>query len=104
MAFMLHKQELKPGLVIYRRSNVKHRNWFCRLKVPDMDRYKTHALETSDIHEARYKAFDHDAELRFKVKHQMPVFEKTFGQIAQEYADFQKERADAGEITLKRWK
>ena len=103
MAFMLDKQELKPGLVIFRRSDVKHRDWYCRLKIPNVDRYKTIALETSDIHDARNKAFDEDAELRFKVKHDMPVFDKTFAQVAKEYSDFQKQRAKAGEITEKRW-
>jgi integrase len=33
----------------------------------------------------------------------MPVFDKPFGKVAQEYSDFQKQRADAGEITEKRW-
>src|ERR1051326_6485605 len=104
MAFMLDKQELKPGLIIFRRSDVKHRNWYCRLKIPNVDRYKTIALETADIHDAKDKACDEDAELRFKVKHQMPVFDKSFSQVAKEYSDFQKQRAEAGEITLKRWK
>ncbi|TAL36131.1 MAG: site-specific integrase [Alphaproteobacteria bacterium] len=103
MAFMHDKQELKPGLVIFRRSDVKHRKWYCRMKLPQADRYKTISLETTDINDARNKAFDHDAELRFKVKHHMPVFDKTFAQVAKEYSDFQKQRADAGEITQKRW-
>jgi integrase len=104
MAFMLDKQEIKDGLVIFRRSDVKHHNWYCRLKVPDMDRYKTYSLETSDVVRARNMALDHEVELRFKVKHEMPVFDKSFSQVAKEYSDFQKQRADAGEITHKRWK
>jgi integrase len=73
------------------------------MKVPKTDRYKTVCLETTDTHEARDKAFDYDAELRFKVKHDMPVFDRTFSQVAKEYCDWQKQRADAGEITKKRW-
>jgi integrase len=103
MAFILDKQELKPGLVIFRRSDVKHRNWYCRLKVPNADRYKTYCLKTADINVAKDKAFDHDSELRFKVKHAMPIFQKSFSQVAKEYSDFQKQRATAGEITMKRW-
>ena len=103
MAFMLDKQELKPGLIIFRRSDVKHRDWYCRLKIPNVDRYKTVSLKTTDVVAARTKAFDEEMDLRFKVKHAMPIFDKTFGQVAKEYADFQKQRADAGEISRKRW-
>jgi hypothetical protein len=46
MAFMLDKQEIKDGLVIFRRSDVKHHNWYCRLKVPDVDRYKVSVRPT----------------------------------------------------------
>ena len=99
---MLDKQELKPGLVIFRRHGVKHRNWYCRIKVPDVDRYKTISLDTPDINTAKDAAFDEDAELRFKVKHKMPVFNKTFSQVAQEYADAQKARAKAGQISERR--
>lgn len=103
MAHLLDKEELKPGLIIFRRSDVKHRNWYCRLKIPEVDRYKTISLETHDINAARDKAFDEDAELRFKLKHQMPVFDRAFSDVSKEYSDFQKQRAGAGEITHKRW-
>lgn len=34
MTFLTDKEELKPGLVIFRRADVQHRNWYCRIKVP----------------------------------------------------------------------
>jgi hypothetical protein len=34
IAFLIDTQELKPGLVIFRRADVKHRNWYCRVKLP----------------------------------------------------------------------
>ena len=34
MAFLIDTQELKPGLIIFRRADVKHRNWYCRIKFP----------------------------------------------------------------------
>ena len=37
MAFLVDTQELKTGLIIFRRADVKHRNWYCRIKVPDAD-------------------------------------------------------------------
>ncbi len=104
MAFIIDKQELKNGLIIFRRADVKHRNWYCRLKVPKEDRYKTISLQTSDINEAREQAFDHDADIRFRVKHEVPIFEKSFAQVATEYSSFQKEVAQSGQITMGRWK
>jgi integrase len=104
MVFMLDKQELKPGLVIFRRKDVNHRNWYCRLKIPNVDRYKTIALETTDINAAKEEAFKQDYRLQVKIEEKIPLFDKTFGQMANEYSDFQKQRADAGEITQKRWK
>ncbi|MCC7037602.1 MAG: tyrosine-type recombinase/integrase [Alphaproteobacteria bacterium] len=100
----LDVEELKPGLIIFRRGDVQHRRWYCRLKVPDEDRYKTHSLKTIDIETAKNRAYDHDAELRFKVKHEMPVFNRTFAQVAQEYSDKEKGRAEVGQITLHRWR
>jgi hypothetical protein len=34
------KEELKPGLVLFRRGDVEHRMWYCRMKMPKADRYK----------------------------------------------------------------
>jgi integrase len=103
MAFLVDTQELKTGLVIFRRADVKHRNWYCRIKVPRTDRYKTVSLKTADIDAARERAFDQDADVRFRIKHEVPIFNRPFSQIAQDYADLQKERVEAGQITRKRW-
>lgn len=104
MAFLIDLQELKPGLVLFRRSDVKHRNWYCRVRLPNAERYKTISLKTAHLSEARDKAFDHDAEIRFRLKHEIPVFEKTFEQVAAEFSAFQRERSEAGEITVHRWR
>lgn len=113
MAFLTDVQELKPGLIIFRRTDVKHRNWYCRVRIPKegagtpeiiANPYKTISLGTPDNHEARSKAFDHDAEIRFKVKHQVPIFSKTFAEVAKEYVDSQKSLADSGQITINRYK
>lgn len=104
MAFMTDVQELKPGLVIFRRTDVKHKNWYCRVRLPRQDRYKIISLKTPDIQEAQDKAFDHDADIRFRIRHEVPVFEKSFAQVAEEYLAFQRQAAEAGQITLGRWK
>ena len=104
MPELIDTHELKSGLVIFRRADVKHRNWYCRIKLPKEDRYKTLSLKTSDINEARDKAFDQDADVRFRIRHEIPVFDKTFGQVAEEFSAFQKERSEAGEISFHRWR
>ena len=104
MAFLEDIHELKNGLIIFRRTDVQHRNWYCRIKLPKQDKYKTVSLKTADINDAKEKAFEADAELRFKVKHELPVFNRTFAQVAQEFINFQKERSDAGEISFHRWR
>jgi len=53
MTFLIDAQELKTGLIIFRRGDVKHRNWYCRIKPPKADRQKTVCLKTSDIGAAR---------------------------------------------------
>jgi integrase len=104
MSFMVDAEHLKDGLVIYRRADVQHARWYCRIKLPGRDRYKRIALKTEDIKQAREKAFDHDAEIRFRVKHNVPIFDKKFRQVAQEFSEFQKARSAVEEITFHRWR
>jgi integrase len=104
MAFLTDKEELKPGLVIFRRTDVQHRNWYCRVKIPKSDRYKTLSLKTADISAARERAFDHDADLRFRLKHDVPIFNRSFSQIAKEYVEHQKRRAATGQVSDGRWR
>lgn len=104
MAFLIDIKQLKPGLAVFRRSDVSHRNWYCRIKLPSKDRYKTVSLKTSDFNLASERAFEHDADVRFRLKHGVPVFNRPFSQIAKDFAAFQKERAEAGEISMHRWR
>ena len=102
MAFLSDVETLKNGLVIFRRADVKHRNWYCRVKIPREDRYKIISLKTPDLHEAKDKAFDYDADIRFRVKHEIPIFEKSFAEVAKEYSDYHQGVAKSGQITMSR--
>lgn len=102
MAFVTDKQELKPGLVIFRRTDVQHRKWYCRVKLPKEDRYKTISLKTESADIAREKAFDYDADVRFRLKHDVPVFNRSFSVVAKEYLAAQEIRAARGEISKDR--
>jgi integrase len=102
MAFVIDKEELKPGLIIFRRSDVDHRNWYCRIKMPKADRYKTVSLKTPDKSDARERAYDQDADIRFRLKHDVPIFNRPFRDIAKEYLATQEARAKRGEISAGR--
>lgn len=102
MAFITDKEELKPGLIIFRRTDVAHRNWYCRIKLPKADRYKTYSLKTPNIELAKERAFDHDADVRFRLKHDVPVFNRPFIEVAREYLAFQVTRQKRGEISATR--
>jgi len=104
VGFQLDTQELKRGLVIFRRADVKHQDWYCRVRLPEGRRYKTIALKTPLLAEAREQAFTHDAEINFRLKHGIPVFQTTFGQVAEEFSARQKERSEVGEISFHRWR
>lgn len=104
MSFIIDKEELKPGLIVFRRGDVVHKNWYCRIKLPKADRYKTVSLKTSDIHEARERAYDHYADVRFRLKHDVPIFDKSFYDVAVEYTEVQRHRAQMGEISHERVK
>jgi len=47
MAYLLDVEQLKPGLIIYHRADVRHRQWYCRVKVPNTDRYKVVSVRTN---------------------------------------------------------
>ena len=74
-----------PGLVLFRRGDVDHRMWYCRMKIPKADRYKTISLKTTDIDVARERTFDQDADIRFRLKHDVPVFNHPFREAGREY-------------------
>jgi hypothetical protein len=104
MAFITDKEELKSGLIIFRRGDVTHRNFYCRVKMPKDDRYKTIALGTSNPESARELAIEKDAEIRVLLKHDHPVFNRSFRKVAEEYLAVQQRRADTGEISVARVK
>jgi integrase len=99
MAFITDKAQLKSGLIIFRRGDVAHRNFYCRIKLPKEDRYKTIALRTADRQSAHDQAFDLDADVRFRIKHDVPVFNRPFRQVAEEYIAVPQRRAKLGEVS-----
>ena len=104
MAFVVDKEELKPGLVIFRRGDVAHHNFYCRVKLPKEDRYKTFSLKTPEVTTARQMAYRKEADIEFRLEHDVPVFNRPFRQVAEEYLQTQQRRANAGEVSQDRVK
>jgi integrase len=102
MAFVTDKEELRPGLVIFRRADVDHRNWYCRVKLPKVDRYKTISLKTADIGVARHLANEQEIRVRVRLESDIPVFNHPFRAVAKEYLATQEARAKRGEISKER--
>lgn len=100
--FIKDKEELKPGLILFRRADVQHGNWYCRVKVPGADRYKTFSLKTDDIGAARSKAWRHDANVEYSLERDIPLFNRSFAKVAQEFLLEQQQRVERGEVSAQR--
>ncbi len=42
MAFLTDVTKLKDDLILFRRGDVQHSKWYCRMKVPGVDRVALH--------------------------------------------------------------
>ena len=102
--FITDKEVLNKGLILFRRGDVLHREFYCRIRVEHERRYKTVALRTEDISTARTKAFDAQAEVRYAVKHDVPIFNRSFREVSDEYLKIMERRQGLGEVSLHRYK
>lgn len=104
MGFILDKEQVKKGLIIFRRGDVAHDEFYCRVRIKNEDRYKTISLRTSDRQTARDLALEADSDIRNRLKYDVPVFNRSFAQVAEEYANAQQRRANVGEVSQARAK
>lgn len=104
MGFILDKEQVKKGLIIFRRGDVAHDEFYCRVRIKNEDRYKTISLRTSDRQTARDLALEADSDIRNRLKYEIPVFNRSFAQVAEEYANAQQRRANVGEVSQARAK
>lgn len=102
--FITDKEVLNKGLILFRRGDVQHREFYCRVRVQHERRYKTIALRTADVSTARTMAYDAQAEVRYAVKHDVPIFNRSFREVADEYLKIMERRKGLGEVSLHRYK
>ena len=60
MKFITDKEQVKAGLIIFRRGDVGHDQFYCRVRIQNEDRYKTISLKTSDRQTALDDALEFD--------------------------------------------
>jgi integrase len=60
------------------------------------------SLELAETDPSPALAFPSAPDVRFRIKHQVPIFNRPFKQVANDYADLQKELDEAAEISRKR--
>ena len=97
--FIVDKEEIYDGLIIFRRADVQHRKWYCRIKLPKAERYKTISLKTADESTARQLAIKQDMKIQARLEDGIPIFDRPFLSVAREYLATQEERADRYRIS-----
>lgn len=102
MRFITDKEQVKKGLIIFRRGDVAHDEFYCRVRIKNEDRYKTISLRRADRQTARDLALDADSDIRNRLKYDYPIFNRSFAQVAEEYANAQQRRANVGEVSQAR--
>ena len=73
-------------------------------RLPTSDRYKTISLKTRDVETAKERAFDQESDVRFRLKHQVPISNRPFSQIAKDFVELTRQRWKAAEITRHRYR
>lgn len=73
---------MEKGLIIFRRGDVVHDEFYCRVRIKNEDRYKTISLRTADRQTARYLALQADSDICNRLKYELPVFNLSFAQVA----------------------
>lgn len=102
--FIVDKEVLNKGLILFCRGDVQHHEFYCRIRVQHERRYKTVALRTDDKATARMLAHDAQADVRFRVKHDVAIFHRSFQEVANEYLAAMERRLNIGEVSLHRYK
>jgi integrase len=98
LACITDREELKPDLIIFRRSDVQHLPG----QVPKADRQTVVPLKTSDINAARGLAWDQDGAVRYAIKIGHPIFNRPSREVAKEYCAVHEVRAKRGATTKRR--
>ena len=98
--------ELRGGrIVLYTRADDRHGIWQCRLRLGAERKLIRRSTKTTDLAEAKATAEELYEELRFKHRHNQPLKETAFKQVADDYVrkvarDVTEGRLSKGRLAL----
>jgi len=103
--------ELNDGDILVYRSNKSGLFWSISVWVQGEKKYYVKSLGTKSKEDAIVRAKDIHLELQWKIKNNIPIFDKSLGELVELYLDDQKERihygrvgkGNDGTITESRW-
>ena len=102
MAHTQNRHELRGGrLIVYKRDDVLDGIWQCRIRIPGLKRYVRKSTSTKDLDDAKRFADDLYAVTLHKQQNDIPVFTKTFNEVADELLRKAKQgRRSKGRVEL----
>lgn len=84
-------------VMLFQRGDVKSNIWNARIRVAG--RYKFISLKTEDFAKAKTEALDKFDYLRYRERDNLPVFEKKFHVVADEFLEHGRKRMEAGDVS-----
>ena len=87
-------------VTLYKRSDLQNPLWQMRIKVPGSTKYVRQSTKCAKFEDAKEVALERYFEIKLQIKNNIPVFNKTFGDLCKEVLkDFDTKLA-RGEIVL----
>lgn len=100
MAHTQNKHELRGGrVIVYTRDDVQDGIWQCRIRVPGLKKYVRKSTGTKDLDDAIRFADDVYAVVLHKHQNDIPVFTKSFDEIADELLRRAERDAEHGRLS-----
>tara|TARA_B100000315_G_C14369700_1_gene492386 strand:- start:34 stop:339 length:306 start_codon:yes stop_codon:yes gene_type:complete len=100
MAHTQNRHELRGGrVVVYLRDDVRDGIWQCRVRLPGLKKYVRKSTNTKDLADAKRFADDLYAISLHKQKNDIPIFSKTFNEVADELLRKAERDAEQGRLS-----
>ena len=71
-------------VTLYKRSDLQNPLWQMRIKVPGSTKYVRQSTKCAKFEDAKEVALERYFEIKLQIKNNIPVFNKTFGDLCKE--------------------
>ena len=89
-------------VTLYKRADIDSNSWHMRIKVPKLIKNVRESTKTNDLNKAKEIAMERYFEIKLQIKNDIPVFRKTFGDIAKELIKEKENLFSRGDLPKKR--